>query len=72
MLKRGGRVLRHLGASSGQGLQRTSERGDFRRGVATRGAEHHICEVGVRLEVQGAWRRGAGEGEAGGKEVQAA
>ena len=29
--------------------------------------EQYICEVGVRLEVQRAWRRGAGEGEAGGK-----
>ena len=35
-------------------------------------AEHNICEVGVRLEVQGAWRRDPGEGEAGGKGIQAA
>ena len=30
-----------------------------------------MYEVGVRLEVQRAWQRGAGEGEAGGMGVQA-
>ena len=47
-------------------------RGDVWGDVATKRTEHHLGKVGVRLEVQRAWRCGPGEGKAGGARFQAA
>ena len=55
-----------LRAGDGQGVPWTGERVDFWGDSATRRAERHLGEMGVRLEAQRAWLCGSSIGETGG------
>jgi len=61
-----------LGRTRGETARWAGRRGDVWGDVATKRTEHHLGKVGVRLEVQRAWRCGPGEGKAGGARFQAA